>query len=209
MFRLHCKRSAIQIDVDSVYIHLLRDTQIKDLRSPVVKSTANARQKRNWESGWKNKQTQRGTDMSTIHVLGRMVIISKDHVLLAHEIGEKHTFLPGGHVEYNEGVKNAILRELKEEFNGEGKIDKFIGVIEYSFDYKGEPYHELKLLFSGRLSNYNYPQIPKSLEPNLEFYWYPIKKLKEVNLLPPPTVIIISDYYKKGKTGVYVNAVNE
>ena len=42
--------------------------------------------------------------MSTINVLGRIVIISKGHVLLAHEIGARNTFLPGGHVEYNEGV---------------------------------------------------------------------------------------------------------
>lgn len=52
--------------------------------------------------------------MPVIHLLGRVALISNGHILLAHEIGAENTFLPGGHVEHNEAVKNAILRELRE-----------------------------------------------------------------------------------------------
>lgn len=145
--------------------------------------------------------------MLTIHVLGRIAIIDKAHVLLAHEIGAKNTFLPGGHVEYNEGVKNAILRELKEEFNGEVRIDQFIGVIEHSFDYNAQPYYELNLLFSGSLLNYAYPQIPESLESHLEFYWQPVEKLKGANLLPPPLATVIPSYYKEGKDSLWISTM--
>ncbi|GEM_PF-411836 len=141
----------------------------------------------------------RGIDMLTINIVGRIVIISETYILLAHEIGAKNTFLPGGHVEYNEGAKSAILRELKEEFNGEGKIDKFIGVIEHSFEHNNQPYYELNLLFSGSLLNYDYPQIPESLESHLKFYWQPIEKLKEVNLLPSPLATVIHNYFKQEK----------
>lgn len=145
--------------------------------------------------------------MSTINVLGRIVIISKGHVLLAHEIGARNTFLPGGHVEYNEGVKNAILRELKEEFNGEVKIGQFIGIIEHSFDHNGQPYYELNLIFSGSLLNYTFPQIPETLESHLEFHWQPVEKLREANLLPPPLVTIISKHYKHSKDSLWISTM--
>ena len=118
--------------------------------------------------------------MKCIHILGRAVIIDKGHILLAREIGQTHTFLPGGHVEYNEGVKNAIIRELKEEFNGKIIINDFIGAVEHSFDYNGEPYYEINLIFNTTLNNFAFPDIPKSLENHLDFIWQPINKLAEI-----------------------------
>ena len=145
--------------------------------------------------------------MPGIHLLGRIALISNGHILLAHEIGAKNTFLPGGHVEYNEAVKNAILRELQEEFDGEVQIEEFIGVVEQSFEYRAQPHHELNLLFSGRLLNYDYTQIPKSLESHLEFYWQRIDKLKEVNLLPPPLLTIIPSYYRHKKSSLWTSTM--
>lgn len=34
---------------------------------------------------------------------------------------------PGGKVEKNESHENALIREIKEEFNGDIRVDKFIG----------------------------------------------------------------------------------
>lgn len=36
-------------------------------------------------------------------------------VLLAQAIGEKNTFLPGGHIEFGESAKDALVREIEEE----------------------------------------------------------------------------------------------
>lgn len=44
------------------------------------------------------------------HVLARGVIVSSDYILVAHCIGMDNTFLPGGHVEFNEGNRNAASR---------------------------------------------------------------------------------------------------
>ena len=147
--------------------------------------------------------------MPAIHLLGRVALISNGHILLAHGIGAKNTFLPGGHVEHNEAVKNTILRELREEFEGEVQIEEFIGVVEHSFEYRGEPYHELNLLFSGRLLNYDYTQIPKSLESHLEFYWQRIDKLREANLLPAPLLTIIPSYYRDGKSSLWTSTMEK
>ena len=145
--------------------------------------------------------------MPAIHLLGRVALISNGHILLAHGIGAKNTFLPGGHVEYNEAVKSAILRELREEFEGEVHIEGFIAVVEQSFQYGGQPYHELNLLFSGRLLNFDYTQIPKSLESHLEFYWQRIDKLREANLLPAPLLTIIPGYYRDGKSSLWTSTM--
>jgi ADP-ribose pyrophosphatase YjhB (NUDIX family) len=145
--------------------------------------------------------------MAAIHLLARVALISNSYILLAHGISAENTFLPGGHVEYNEAVKSAILRELREEFDGEAQIEEFIGVVEHSFDYHGQPCHELNLLFSGRLLNYDYTQIPKSLESHLEFYWQRIDKLKEANLLPPLLLTIIPSYYRDRKGSLWTSTM--
>jgi ADP-ribose pyrophosphatase YjhB (NUDIX family) len=147
--------------------------------------------------------------MEPINVLGRIVIIEEGHILLAHEIGKENTHLPGGHVEYNEGIKNAIKRELKEEINGEVDIEDFIGVIEHTFTHRNRPYYELDFVYSGSLKNLHYPDNPKSLESILEFYWQPVEKLKEAILLPEPLQRIIPDYFEKRGKSLWVSTMGD
>ncbi|WP_228101441.1 hypothetical protein [Paenibacillus donghaensis] len=40
------------------------------------------------------------------HVLARGIIISEENLLVAHFKGMDNTFLPGGHVEFREGMRN-------------------------------------------------------------------------------------------------------
>ena len=147
--------------------------------------------------------------MPAINLLGRVTLMNNGHILLAHGIGAKNTFLPGGHVEHNEATKSAIIRELREEFDGEVQIEGFIGVVEQSFEQRGQPYHELNLLFSGRLLNFDHTQTPKSLKSHLEFYWQPIAKLGEANLLPVPLLTIIPVYYRDGKSRPWTSMMEE
>ncbi len=156
-----------------------------------------------------NFQIQKRVAMPIIHLLGRVVLTSNSHVLLAKGIGAKNTFLPGGHVEYNESVKSAIMRELREEFDGEIQIEGFIGVVEQSFQYNGQPYHELNLLFSGKLLNFDYTQMPESLESHLEFYWQRIDKLRQANLLPASLLTIIPGYYRDRKSSLWASTMEE
>ena len=51
----------------------------------------------------------------SIEFIARAVIQKEDSFLLAHEIGEPNTFLPGGHIEYGDFSDTALRRELKEE----------------------------------------------------------------------------------------------
>ncbi len=141
--------------------------------------------------------------MQRIEVIGRILLRSENHLLLTKKVDRSYTFLPGGHVEFNEETKTAILRELKEEFNGRANINEFVGVLECSFDQDARRHHELNFLFSGELLNYRYPAPPEPREPHLKFLWQPINDLKNVNLLPPPIIPLIHNYYAHGGKGIW------
>jgi len=133
--------------------------------------------------------------MKPINVLGRTVIVDQNHLLALAK--KDYYFLPGGHVEYDEGVKATITRECEEEFSGQVKLGNFLGVMEHSFDEGEGPYHELCFLFAGELENVKYPDVPQSNEGDLKCEWLPLDKLDECNLLPGPMADFVRDNVDK------------
>ena len=73
---------------------------------------------------------------NNIHVLARAVIVDQNHILLAYdprphpqhyyEFDRQFYHLPGGHIEFKESAKNALVREIKEV------IQSFKALWEYS-----------------------------------------------------------------------------
>ena len=56
------------------------------------------------------------------------VIIKERKILLMHRIkdGREYFVFPGGGVEENESLESALVREIKEEFNIDIKIEKLL-----------------------------------------------------------------------------------
>ena len=77
------------------------------------------------------------SNKNNIHVLSRAVIIDQQSILLCKtlDLQANFYFLPGGHVEHGESVRESILRELMEETGSSGKIKRFLGCLEYSFEF--------------------------------------------------------------------------
>ncbi len=76
------------------------------------------------------------------------IITKKDKILLIkRDIGPFKGFwvLPGGHVDYNEKVEQAIKREVKEELGTEVKVKNLIGV--YSDPERDPRYHSVSVAF--------------------------------------------------------------
>ena len=57
-------------------------------------------------------------------------IIDDGYILVAKLKNGNNTFLPGGHLEFNENLKQALERELFEEIGIKGNINEYIGCLE-------------------------------------------------------------------------------
>jgi len=61
-----------------------------------------------------------------IEILARGVCVSGGRLLVCHTHGADNTYLPGGHVEFDEKAKIALRREMMEEMGLKVKVGKTI-----------------------------------------------------------------------------------
>lgn len=117
------------------------------------------------------------------HYLARAIIVQNDSVLLVREKGATEYFLPGGHIEFNEPAKVALLRELKEETSLDIQVGRFYGSIENHWLHKGEQQQEINLVFEANFCE-GFQSVVNSCEPHLEFLWLEVSQLASVTLHP-------------------------
>jgi 8-oxo-dGTP diphosphatase len=122
------------------------------------------------------------------HYLARGIFLDKGKVLLAHQKGAEHTFLPGGHIEIGEKAELALLREIEEEIGEKAIIKQFIGAVECSWLENDQGNHEINLLFQVQIPDLDSSKSPASQESHLEFIWAKPTDLKAHNLLPEPMI---------------------
>jgi len=115
-----------------------------------------------------------------IEVLVRAIIQSKDKILVCKKIEKKYYFFPGGHIEFGENAKKALVRELKEELDLKMKKCSFIGGSEHLFVEDGKKRHEINLVFDVKVSKLKF----KSKEDHLEFFLKTKKELSREKVLP-------------------------
>jgi len=145
--------------------------------------------------------------MQKIHLIARGIVISGDHVLLVKETSDRYYFLPGGHIEYNEAARDALIREMKEELGASCMALDYVSAVEHKYDMNDETYHEISLVFKCELNGLNYPDPPISLESRIEFEWIAIAELKDHDILPEPMVQIIEDVYNKSVPGNWFSTI--
>jgi ADP-ribose pyrophosphatase YjhB (NUDIX family) len=120
---------------------------------------------------------------------------------------DKYYYLPGGHVEFGESAKAALLRELSEETGIRASTAElnFIGTEENIFMQGNIPHHEInvyfevKRFFSGR-------EKVESLEKGILFEWLPIADIPNFPILPEK----IKSFLSKWETGkLFWNFLNK
>ena len=124
---------------------------------------------------------------ANIETIARGVCIRDGHILLCKPAKGGRAYLPGGHIEFNETGRQALVREVKEELGLDSTAGDFLAVTENTFIQGGERHCEINLIF--RLDVPTLPPPPAALpatEPWIAFAWVPFDapSLKAANLLP-------------------------
>lgn len=131
------------------------------------------------------------------HLLARALILRGDQatgpaVLLAQNVGKTHTFLPGGHVDHDEGLRHAVVRELEEETGLATRVVAYLGAVEHEWPEQRPTDYEVNHVFLTELTE---PPGPvQSREAHLRFLWCPVTALDEHNLQPRPLRALIDQH---------------
>ena len=110
----------------------------------------------------------------------RAIIIDNDKLLVFFRKkirdGKEITYyaIPGGHVEENETLKDALIRELKEEMNLEIEILGYLGKL--MVDNREEHYYHAKIV--GGVLRFGGEELERNNDSNYyEIRWLPISEL--------------------------------
>ena len=82
-----------------------------------------------------------------IETIARGVCIMDGKVLLCLPKDRSYSYLPGGHIEFGETGREALVREMKEETGLDATAGDLLGVVESSFMQKGEKHCEINLIY--------------------------------------------------------------
>ena len=119
-------------------------------------------------------------ELSGIETVARGVCIHKGKVLLCRSKGGTTSYLPGGHIEFGEAGREALVREVKEELGVGSTTGKFLGVVENTFMQKGQKHAEINLVYELKLDTIT----DQAREDWIEFVWWPVADIKNAHLLP-------------------------
>ena len=118
-------------------------------------------------------------ELAGIEVIARGVCVQDGKILLCRAKGGTTTYLPGGHVEFGETGRQALVREVKEELGVDAETGAFLGVVENAFEQRGKPHAEINLVYELKLPE---ATPARAQEDWIEFEWRDRTRLDD--LLP-------------------------
>ena len=119
-------------------------------------------------------------ELAGIETIARGVCWREGKLLLCRAKDGKTTYLPGGHIEFGETGREALVREVKEELGTDSTAGEFLGVVENSFDQHGKRHCEINLVYRLDLAS----DAAESQEDWISFEWCALAELPKANLLP-------------------------
>ena len=119
-------------------------------------------------------------------IIARGLLIRDGHVLLCKSLAGGYLYLPGGHVEFGEGCRDALAREFVEEAGVRVRVGALAGVSEATFEQGGKRRHEVNLVFHVELPGPRRGKLPPvvSQENEITFEWVPQGKAGKLDVRP-------------------------
>ncbi len=137
------------------------------------------------------------SEQTKVEVIARGVCVVEGQLLLCHGKKATLTYLPGGHIEFRETVRQALVREIKEELGRDSEAGRFLGCCEHAFVQKGEPHAEINLVFELHIPGLD-PLAPvAAAEDWIGFRWVPLNQLDDARLEPAPLRTLLAEWLKR------------
>jgi 8-oxo-dGTP pyrophosphatase MutT (NUDIX family) len=133
---------------------------------------------------------------ANVEVIARGVCVVDGQVLLCHGKTSDLTYLPGGHIEFQETARQALVREVREELGRDSAAGRFLGCCEHAFIQKGVPHAELNLLFDLTIPGLVPGEPVEAVEAWLGFRWHPLDALRDARLEPAPLYDVLAVWLK-------------
>ena len=110
-----------------------------------------------------------------LDIVARGIIIDGLKILVCKN--STNTFLPGGHLEFNDNLKDTLKKEIFEELGLESTVDRYIGCVEVIWEYNGIFHQEIDHVFFVKgITQKNWIQ---SKETHISFFWMDIKDMEK------------------------------
>ena len=127
-----------------------------------------------------------------VEILVRAIIKNKERILVCKKVRRDYYFFPGGHLEFGERAREALVRELKEELGLKIKRCSFIGGSEHIFSEDGKKHHEINLAFDIKVNKLK----TQSREDHIEFFLKTEKELSKEKVLPKTLTKAVLNWLK-------------
>lgn len=122
-----------------------------------------------------------------IEFIARGVCLVENRLLLCRRKGAPRSYLPGGHIDFGEGARTALRREIGEELGRPAVVGRFLGALEHRYENpRGRPACEINLVFEFRVRGFRADAAPTFMEPHIGFEWMPLSRLARSDLEPWP-----------------------
>ncbi|PGK33874.1 DNA mismatch repair protein MutT [Bacillus anthracis] len=124
-----------------------------------------------------------------------VMILNENHskVLVQCDLRETFYRFPGGSIEFGETAKEAIMRELMEEYDWKIDVQELAVVNEYIFEWNNEKGHHCTLIHWGTVKERVINEIRHKEYEDIILIWKSIEGLKEKPTYPEGIVSYLEE----------------
>ncbi|PEM86673.1 DNA mismatch repair protein MutT [Bacillus wiedmannii] len=133
--------------------------------------------------------------MKSPRLRAEVMILNEDHsnVLVQCDLRETFYRFPGGYIEFGETAKEAIVRELIEEYNLKIDVQELAVVNEHIFEWDNEKGHHCTLIHRGIVKERVINEIRHKEYEDIILIWKSINELKERPTYPEEIVSYLEE----------------
>ena len=121
---------------------------------------------------------------NAIEIIVRGALFRGSAVLMCRNVKHGYLYLPGGHIEFGEGARAALEREILEECGLRVRAGALALVTEGAFDTRKRRHQEVNLVFHVEHDAGPPPERVNTREGAIDFQWLDIAAVTDLDVRP-------------------------